>query len=81
MGRGGEAKCKVWSGGSDATSDVETEEDEWVHAPMMASPWGTQESGARGLRVDAQAGGSNDRKSPSAKADEAGVRGRHGDWE
>ena len=28
--------------GSDATSDAETEEDDWGHAPLTASPRGTQ---------------------------------------
>ena len=45
---------------------------------LKALPWGTQESGARGLRVDARAGGSNDRKSPSAMADKAGTRAAMG---
>ena len=30
------------SGSSDATSDAESEEAEEEHAPLMASPWGTQ---------------------------------------
>ena len=45
---------------------------------MTASPWGTQESGTEGLQVGARADGSNARKAPSAAADEAGTRGRHG---
>ena len=47
-------------------------EEGWGHKTLTASPWGTQESGARGLRVDARAGGSDSRKAPSATADEAG---------
>ena len=47
----------------------------------MESPWVTQESGARGQRVDARAGGSDGQKSPSAMADEAGTWGRHGAWQ
>ena len=31
---------------------------------LTVLPWGTQEIGAGGLRVDARAGGSNGRKSP-----------------
>ena len=46
---------------------------------LMASPWGTQESGAGGLRVYARACGSDKRKAPSVTADEAGTRGRHGE--
>ena len=45
---------------------------------LTASPWGTQESGARGLRVDAQAGGSEGRKAPSGTANEAGTWDHHG---
>ena len=36
---------------------------------------------ARGLQVDAQAGGSDGWKAPSTTADEAGTRGRHGEWQ
>ena len=77
-GEGGEAKIEGWSGGSDTTSDAETEEDDWGHTPLTASPWGTQESGARGLRGDARAGGSDGRNVTSATADEGETRGRHG---
>ena len=45
---------------------------------LTVSPWGTQESGVGGLRVDAWDGGSNKRKAPSATADEAATWGRHG---
>ena len=63
MGGGGvgEAGSEGWSGesrGNDAASDSGTEEEEGEHAPLMALPWGTQESGVRGLRVGARAGGS-----------------------
>ena len=77
-GTGEGAESTGWSGGSDDTSDVETEEEGWVHDTLTELPWGTQENGARGLRVDALAGGSEGRKSPSATANEAGTRGRHG---
>ena len=66
------------SGGSDDASDPETEERGWGHATLTAASWGTEEIGARGLRVDARAGGSDGRKAPSATADKAGPRGRHG---
>ena len=54
VGRGGEeeAGSKGWSresGGSDATSDAETEEEEGDHVRLTASPWDTQESGERGI--------------------------------
>ena len=78
---GGEAERKGWSGGSDDASDADTEEEGWVHTMLTASPWGAQESGERGLRVDARAGGSDGRKAPSAMVDKAGTRGRHGAWE
>ena len=45
---------------------------------LTTSPRGTQESGVGGLQVGARASGSDARKSPSAAADEAGTRGRHG---
>ena len=76
----GEAESEVWSGRSDDASDAETEEEGWGHNMLTASPWGTQESGARGLRVVARAGGSNGRRPPSATANEADTRGRHGAW-
>ena len=79
-GEGGEAESEGWSGGSYATSDAETEEDDWGHVPLTALPWGTQESGARGLRRVARAGRSNGRNVTSATADKAETRGRHGAW-
>ena len=45
---------------------------------LTALSWGTQESGAGGLRGDARAGRSDEQKSPSTTADEASPRGRHG---
>ena len=79
-GEGGEAESEGWSGGNDNALDTETEEEVWGHAPVTASPWGTQESGARGLRVDVRAGRSDGRKVPSATAGKAGTQGRHGAW-
>ena len=79
-GEGGESESEGWRGGSDDALDAETEEEGWGHAPLMASPWGTQESGARGLQVDASSSGRDGRKSPSAAADEAGTRGSHEAW-
>ena len=61
-GTGEGAESTGWSGGSDDTSDVETEEEGWGYNTLTASPWGMQESGARGLRVNARAGGSDGRK-------------------
>ena len=55
---GGGDEIEGWSGesgGSDATSDMGSEEGEEEHALLTASPWGMQESGARGLRVGARA--------------------------
>ena len=80
-GEKGEAKSKGWIGRSDDASDTDTEEEGWGHATLTVSPWGTQESGLRGLLADARAGGSDGRKSPSETADEAGTRGCHGAWE
>ena len=76
VGRGGEeeAESEGWSGGSDATSDVETEEDEGGHASLTVSPCGTQESGERGQQGDVRAGGSNSGKGTSTTAD-GGRRG------
>ena len=74
-GGGVGAKSEGWSGdsgGSDATSDAGLEEDKEEHAPLTASIWGTQEIGARGLRVGARAGGSGDRKVTSGTADGGG---------
>ena len=47
------------------TSDEESEEGEEEHAPLTASPWGTQESGASGLREGVGAGGSGGGKATS----------------
>ena len=74
MGGGGpeESESEGWSResrGSNATSDAGTEEDEVEHALLTVLPWGTQESGARGLRGDARAGRSNGGKGTSATAD------------
>ena len=66
------------SGGGDASSDVETEEDEGDHAPLKASPWGTQESGARGLRVGERAGRSGGRKVTSGTANGEETWSYHG---
>ena len=61
------------SGSSDATSDAELEELEEEPAPLTALPWGTQESGASGLRVGARAGRNGGGKATSGTA----YRGRH----
>ena len=65
-------------GGVDATSDAGTEEEEGGHVLLTALPWGMQESGARALRGDARAGGSDSGKGTSGTADEEGTRGCHG---
>ena len=80
-GEGEEAESEGWSGGSDNTLDAETEEEGWGHATLTVSPWGTQERGARGLRVDARVGRSDGQKAPSATTIKAGTRGHHGAWE
>ena len=84
-GTGERAKIEGWSGGSDNASNAETDEDGlpaweqgWGNDTLTASPWGTQEIGAGGLRVDAWAGGSDGQKAPSVTADKAGTQGRHG---
>ena len=69
---GGGAESEGWIGGSDAILYGETEEDRWGQAPLTASPWDTQESGAGGL------GRRIGRKVPSATADKGETRGRHG---
>ena len=79
--KGGEADSEGWSGESDDALYLEMEEEGWKNDSLTALPWGTQESGARGLRVDVRAGESDVRKSPSATADKAGMRGRHGAWQ
>ena len=83
-GGGGERRrgddSKGWSGesgSSDATSDAESEEGEEEHAPLTASPWGTEESGARGLRVGARASGSGGGKFTSGMADRRETWCRH----
>ena len=53
--------------GSDAILDVDAEDNVWGHAPLTASPWGTQDRGERGLPVDVRAGGSDGWKVPSAQ--------------
>ena len=57
------------------------EEGGWGDNKLTVSPWGTQESGARGIWVGAQADESNGQKSPSVKANDAGMQGRHGAWQ
>ena len=66
------------SGISDRTSDAESEEGEEEPASLTESPWGTQESGERGLRVGARAGGSGGGKATSRMADGRETRIRHG---
>ena len=80
-----EAKSEGWSVGSDEASDEETEdegmpagEQEGSEVMQKASPWGMQESGEVGIRVDARAGGNDGRKAPSATANKAETQGRHG---
>ena len=85
VGRGGEGETENegWSeesGGRDATSDAEMEEDEGRHAPLTASLWNMQESEGRGLRVDARDGGSDGGKGTSATADRGEMQGRHEVW-
>ena len=80
-GGGGGGESEGWSGdsgGSDATLDTGSEEEEEDHAPLTASPWGTQESGARGLRVGVRAGRSVSGKVTSGKANGRGTWSRHG---
>ena len=83
VGRGGAEgdDSEGWSGesgSSDTTSDAESEEGEEEHAPLTASPWDTQESGARGLHVGARAGGSGGGKVTSGTADRGETQSRHG---
>ena len=66
------------SGSSDATSEAESEEVEEEPAPLTASPWGTQESGASGLRMGARAGGRGGRKSTSGTTSGGETRSCHG---
>ena len=49
-----------------------SEEGKEEHAPLTASPWGTQEIGERGLGVGVRAGGSGGGKVASGTADEGG---------
>ena len=78
-GAGGDEN-EGWSreiGGSNATSDAGSEEGEEEHAPLTASPRGTQESGARRLRVGARAGGSGGGKVTSGTADGGDIDGNY----
>ena len=43
---------------------------------LTTFPWGTQESGVGGLRVDAWAGGSDKRNAPFTTSEKAGPRVR-----
>ena len=58
--------------------DAESEECEEEPAPLTASPWGMQESGARGLWVVWRAGGSGGRKVTSGTANRGETESRHG---
>ena len=83
VGRGGAGKeeSKGWRGeskSSDEISDAESEKGEEEPALLTASPWGTQESGACGLRVGARAGGSGGEKATSGTADGGEIWSRHG---
>ena len=85
IGTGEGAESEGWSGKSDDASDAETEEDRipageqgWGYDTLTASPWGMQESGEVGIRVDARAGRNDGRKAPSATANKAETQGRHG---
>ena len=63
------------SGSSDDTSDAESEEGEEEHAPLTASPWGTQKRAVSGLRMHTRAGGSGDGKATSRTAEQAKMEG------
>ena len=83
VGRGGAGgdDSEGWSGesgSSDRKSDMESEEGKEEHAPLTASPWGTKESGARGLRVAARAGGAGGGKATSGTANGGETWSRHG---
>ena len=70
VGAGGD-DSEGWSGergSSDAALDAELEEGKEEPALLTALTWGTQESGARGLRVGARAGGSGGGKVTSGTA-------------
>ena len=58
--------------------DAGSEEGEEEHALLTALPWGTQESGARRLRVGTRASRSGGGNVTSGTADVAGTRSRHG---
>ena len=69
-----------WGGGSEGDLAEETEEDgitmgepEGSRDMLTASPWGTEKIGAGGIKVGAQASGSNTSKAPSAAADKVGT--------
>ena len=80
-----DAESEGWNVGSNRDSSEEMEEDSipeeeqgGIGDTLTASPCGTQESGAGGLQVVAQAGRSDNRKAPLVAADKAGTQGRHG---
>ena len=83
VGRGGAGgdDSEGWSresGSNNMTSDAESEESEEKSVPLTASPRGTQESGASGLRMGARAGGSGGGKATYRTADGGETRSRHG---
>ena len=83
VGRGGAGgdDNEGWSGesgSSDDTLDAESEEGKEEPALLTALQWGMQESGARGLRVCARAGGSGGGKVISGTADGGKTWSRHG---
>ena len=55
-------------GGSNTTVGAGSEENEEVHAPLTVSPWGTQKSAARGLRMGTRASRSGGGKVTSGTA-------------
>ena len=57
--------------------DVESEEAKEEPSPLTASPWGTQEIVASGLRVGARASGSGGGNATSGTADGGETRRRH----
>ena len=78
-----DVKSEGWTGGNEWHSAKETEEGgrpEGEQAgsgdTLTASPRGTQEGGAGGLQVGAQAIAIDDRKPYYATADQVGTRGR-----
>ena len=70
--------CIGESGSSDKTSDAESEEGKEEPALLTASPWGTQESGERGLWVGGRSGRSGGKKTTSGTADGGETWRRHG---